>query len=214
MSTSAIIRKGEILIKCWESPEYKVTRKETQTLSDILQLRLEMEDTTFGQFFSLIAKEGLFFEKLFQCAMLGHPIQPYIDECAKAAVDKKDMDYVEVGWSTDLFEGDFDHYVSFGGYGNWGDYEGEPQKGGIAIEFTPLYEYKDLQLKLDSKVTIYDMGGTKPGEPMKIAGVGVQKFTVYDVICAILDEITWAGDITAGRPKCDDGEKPPAEAAA
>jgi len=214
MSMSAIIRKGEILIKRWESPEYKITVKEKQTLSDILQLRLEMEDTTFGQFFALIGKEAAFFEKTFQCAMMGHPIQPYIDECAKPAVDKKDMDYVVVGWSTDLFEGDFDHYVDFGGWGPWGgDYEGEPQKGGIAVEFTPLYEYKDLELRLDPKVTIYDVTNTKPGEPVKIAGTGIQKFTVYDVVCAILDEITWAGDISGGRPKdYDDG--PPAEAAA
>lgn len=211
---SAIIRKGEILIKRWESPEYKITVKEQQTLSDILQLRLEMEDTTFGQFFALIAKEGAFFEKTFQCAMMGHPIQPYIDECAKPAKTTRDMDYTVVGWSTELFEGDFDHYIDFGGWGTVsGDYEGAPHKGYLAIEFDPLYEYKDLPLKLDPKVTIYDVTNTKPGEPMKIAGTGVQKFTVYDVVCAILDEITWAGDISSGRPGPDD-EEAPKEAAA
>lgn len=215
MSISAIIRKGEILIKRWESPEYKITVKQTQTLSEILQLRLEMEDTTFGQFFSLIAKEVAFFEKLFQCVMLGHPLQPFVDECAKPAVDKREMDFVEVGWSTALFEEDFDHYVSFGGYGPWGTQtDGVPDKGGIALEFSPLYEYKDLELKLDSKVTIYDLSGTEPGKPIKIAGTGVQKFTVYDVVCAILDEITWAGDISSGRPTGYEDEKPPAEAAA
>jgi hypothetical protein len=216
MSTSAIIRKGEILIKRWESPEYKITSKESQTLSDILQLRLEMEETSFGQFFSLIAKEADFFEKLFQCAMMGHPISPYVDECAKPAVDKKDMDYVEVGWSTELFENDFDHYVSFGGWGPWGTQtDGVPDKGGIALEFTPLYEYKDLELKLDSKVTIYDLSGTEPGKPIKIAGTGAQKFTVYDVVCAILDEITWAGDISKGRhTDHEDLMPPPSEAAA
>lgn len=65
-------------------------------------------------------------------------------------------------------------------------------KGGIAIEFTPLNEYKNMELRLETNSDIY--GDTR--EPLLR---GTRRFTVYDVIDAVLSEITWSGDISRGR---------------
>jgi hypothetical protein len=191
---SVIIRKGEVFVKRWstEIREYEEKKREQQILSDVLQLPLVLEETTFGQFFALIAQEKDLYEKVFGAAMYGHPIEPYIQEIAKPATEPDDLDFVHVHWFAQLFEGDLEVSPAFSGWGNWKT-EGAPEKGGIAIEFTGLNEYKDCLFKLDTEFEIGHLGG--PEINLKAN----QEFTVYDVIKAILFEITWSGDITKGR---------------
>lgn len=197
---TVIIRKGEIFVKHWDTDlrEYVEKKKDEQILSDVLQFPLILEETTFGQFFALIAKEKTFYEKVFNSAMYGHPLQPFIDECALPAKGEVGLecDFVEVSWTCEEFEGEFEFWPSFDGWGDWPEDNAvgsEKTKGGIAIEFTGLNEYKDLQLKLNTESNIYSL---KQSEPL---AKGTRKLDVYDVIKAILFEITWAGDISKGR---------------
>lgn len=191
---SVIIRKGEVVVKRWNTliRDYEEKKKEEQILSDVLQFPLMLEETTFGQFFALIAKEKDLYEKIFRAAMYGHPLGPYIEEIKKPRTEPDDLDYVHVHWFAQLFEGDLDVSPAFGGWGDWKT-EGAPEKGGIALEFTGLNEYKDCLLKLDTEFEIGHLGG--PEINLKAN----QKFTVYEVIEAILFEITWSGDISKGR---------------
>jgi len=212
---SVIVRKGEIFVKHWDSEirEYVEKKKTDQVLSDVLQFPLVLEETNFGQFFALIAREKEFYEKVFNSAMYGHPLQPFIDECALPAKNKNGLecDYVEVEWCCQEFEGEFEFWPGFSGYGDWSEDNAcgsEKTKGGIAIEFTPLNEYKDLELKLNTQSDIYSL---KQSEPL---AKGIRKFTVYDVIKAILFEITWAGDISKGRKGHPGCENETSEAAA
>lgn len=216
MSISLVIRKGLILVKRWNSDTrvYDLKPKQEQTLSNALQFNVELEDTTFEQFFMLVAKEAAFMEKVFEAGMLGHPIRMYIDECLKEPGPKSGLEvkHVEVSWGGELFEGELQLWPHFSGHGIWTQ---EPyEEGGIAIEFTPINEYKALMLKLDSSFVIAALDDDKIRLPV------TKKFTVYDVIHAILDEITWAGDISKGRPSGDcpfygeDEEPPKTEVAA
>jgi hypothetical protein len=205
---TVIVRKGEIFVKRWNSEirEYEEKKKDEQILSNVLQFPIVIDETTFGQFFALIAKEKEFYEKVFNSAMFGHPLQPFIDECALPPKGKVGLecDYVEVEWCCQEFEGEFEFWPGFSGYGDWPEDNalGDAKtKGGIAIEFTGLNEYKDLLLKLNTESNIYSL---KQSDPL---AKGTRKFEVYDVIKAILYEITWAGDISKGRdghPGCED----------
>lgn len=209
---TVIVRKGDVFVKRWNGDirEYEEKRRENQILSDVLQFPLVLEETTFGQFFALIAKEKELYEKIFSAAMYGHPLQPYIDECAKNPEGKKTLecDFVRVYWHCQEFEGEFEFGPGFDGWGDWPEDNPvgkDKVKGGIAIEFTGLNEYKNLELRLDTESDIYSL---KQNEPL---AKGTRKFSVYDVINAILFEITWAGDISGGRagccPGCDEEKK-------
>jgi len=190
----AIIRKGEVFISRWnkETREREENKKTDQTLSGILQFPLTIEQTTFGQFFALVAKEKDLYNQIFKSAMYGFTMDSFIKECELPAKKVEDLDFVEVYWSSDYEDGELSTEPCFHGYGSWHLSDG-PEKGGIAIEFTPLNEYKDAELRLDVNDKVLSM---KSLEPLL---KGTRKFTVYDVIYAILYEITWAGDVSNGR---------------
>lgn len=197
---TVIIRKGVAYVRWWDSKQRKDVEelKSEQILSDRLQSKIELEDTTFGQFFEFIRREADLFEKIFSSSMYGHPIKPYLDEIQKPSTKPADMDFVRVYW---VAECDADEFTVTTGFDGWGDWhvmeEGTPvPKGGIAIEFTGLNEYKDLPLKLETELELWDTRMAVPKEPM-IKSKKV--FTVYDVLDAILFEITWSGDISKGR---------------
>jgi hypothetical protein len=196
-----IIRKGEALIRHWnkETHAHEETRKADQTISDVLQMPVEIEDTTFGRFFEFIIREKDLYEHIFTADMYGHPLAPYIEEIGKPVQDADALEYVEISWYTERFEGKIELASSFDGFGRWPKNrpDGTPEKGGIGIEYTPLNEYKLLPLKLDTAVEIHDLGDFD-----KPPFTGTLEFTVYDVIRAILFEITWSGDITKGRKGC------------
>jgi hypothetical protein len=205
---SAIVRKGQVFVKQWntETRAHEEKLREKQILSDILQFPLVIEDTTFGQFFDLISREKELYEKIFSAAMYGHPIEPYIQEIAKPAKESPDLDFVHVHWAAELWEGELDISPAFSGWGPWKT-EGMPEKGGIAIEFTALNEYKNSIFKLDTEFQI---------DSLEVKGPlfkATRKFTVYDVINAILFEITWAGDISKGRELPWEKDKPGEQAA-
>jgi hypothetical protein len=193
---SAILRNGEIFIKRWdkEKREHVEEKKIEQTFSTILQFPLLIETTTFGQFFGLIAKEKDLFNQVFKSAMGGFQMDSFIKECEQPAKECKDLDCVEVCWRSDYEDGELSTTPCFHGYGDWHLEEG-PEKGGIAIEYTALNEYKGAELKLDVIDNLYSMKSVEP--ILK----GTRKFMVYDVIYAILYEITWAGDVSKGRNK-------------
>lgn len=202
---TVIVRKGEILVKRWDTGirEYVEKKKDEQVLSNALQFPIEIEETNFGQFFAIIAREKDLYEKVFNAALYGHPLEPFIKECELPLHDSKDLDFVEVSWSSQVFEGELEIWPSFDGWGDWpATYPGSendtgPKKGGIAIEFTALNEYKHLPFKLNTEADIYSLDN-KGSDPVLKAK---RMFTVYDVIKAILDEITWAGDVSGGRDK-------------
>jgi len=208
--THTIIRKGEVIIRKW-NPELRIHEEKTrldQILSDILQYSIEIEDTSFGQFFELIAKEPEFYEKAFKASMYGFPIMPYIEEYRKPAETMKDVDFIRVYWTADLDEDGLSCNSCLDGYGDWPeDQIGQKCKGGVAIEYTPIYKFKDLPFKLDESLQVWnldDFSGTRA----PILNTKMH-FTAYDVVNAILFELTWAGDVSKGRECPFDKEPDP-----
>lgn len=191
---SAILRKGEIFVKHWDKKTegYVEEKKTEQVFSNILQFQITIEETSFGQFFEILAKEKDLYNKIFESAMYGFTMDSFVKECEQPAKECKDLDYVEVCWRSEYDDGELTTKPCFHGYGDW-HLNGDPEKGGIAIEFTPLNEYKNCELRLDTNDKVLSM---KSAEPLL---KGTRSFMVYDVIWAILFEITWAGDVSKGR---------------
>ncbi len=204
MSTyNVIIRDGEIFINKWngDTQAYEEKKKTEQVLSNVLQFPIEIENTTFAQFFALIVKEAKLYEQIFNAATYGHPLDPYIKEINEPATEPQDpdIDFVQIFWYAHSFENDVQISACFDGYGNWARYGHwatsmveEISKGKVALEYTALNVYKDLPLRLNTTFEMYKDYG-----PLCLTGT--RAFTVYDVIQAILYEITWSGDITNGR---------------
>jgi hypothetical protein len=90
------------------------------------------------------------------------------------------------------------------------DNKKESYETGYSLSFTPINEYMGYELKIDKKVTFTDMyteknrvemtkggqfkrvhGGKTP--PLKTLLEGEQFWTVYDLLHAILFEMTWMG---------------------
>jgi hypothetical protein len=201
------IRKGIAYVSYWDSKKRKrVEKKKTkQILSNVLQFPLhELSETTFGEFFSFIIRERELYQKIFESALYGHPLEPYIAEIAKPPGDPEELERVEVYWGAQIEDGDFSLWPGFHGWGKYKYEKGAPKSGPYAIEFTPLYEYKMLPFTLDTTFEVWDI--KKPKKPVLAAPECL--FTVYDVLKAILYEITWAGDISKGRgcPVCEKKE--------
>lgn len=196
MSKSILIKHGMIYEKKWNSElrNDELWAKPHQTLSDILQCPVELEETTFEKFFQLILAELPLFQQIFNGALYGWSLDSYAEEFQKTPHPEdvaSDLDHVEVYWSADLFEGELSLGPGFHGWGDWKTVDA-PTKGGMAIEYTPLHHYKHKLLKLNTEVHIQDMKDREGKNVVKAK----QDFTVYDVINAILFEITWAGDVS------------------
>lgn len=198
------IRKGVAYISRWNPNKRKreEKKKTEQVLSDVLQFPItEFTNTTFGEFFSFIIRERELYERIFKAAMYGHPLEPYIAEIAKPPGDPEQLERVEVYWHGQLFQGDLELATGFHGWGKYKKQPGDkdsPGAGGYAIEFTPLNEYKMLPFILDTDFEIWDL--KKPKKP--VIGNVERLFTPYDVIKAILFEITWSGDISKTKRGC------------
>lgn len=196
--------KDIVYVSHWDTDKRKrVEKKKTnQVLSDVLQFPIHGFNSTFGEFFSFIIRERKLMERIFTAAMYGHPLGPYIKEISKPPGDPEELERIEVYWHGQLFKGDLEIATGFHGWGKYkkgpGYRKGDPTAGGYAIEFTPLNQYKMLPFILDTDFSIYDL--EKPKKPI-IAKVE-RLFTPYDVIRAILWEITWAGDISKTSRSC------------
>jgi len=198
---SVIIRKGVAYVERRNDETHldEVKVKTEQILSDVLQDPITIEDTTFGQFFEFIAREREFYQKVYNAALYGHPLAPYIEEIAKPAGPVDQLKRVEVYWYAEIFDGELSLSPGFHGWGTWdGSDPNCPTEGGIAIEYSPLNEYKDVPFVLDDEMHLTELGGAStPG--LKSIVKAKLPFKVQDVIEGILFEITWAGDISKGR---------------
>jgi hypothetical protein len=188
------IVNGKAAKTSWDSDIREHVTKEIDSLVPYLDCPIEIEETTFGQFFAFIEKDLDFYNVAYRSATYGHPINPFVDELHKSG-KPNDLDYVEVYWGCDMDDGVMTDYPGFHGWGTWTAENALDQpamKGGFAIEFTPLCDYKTALLKLDSDYQIHD-------DNFKLLLKTKKGFRVHDVIRAILYEITWAGDISKGR---------------
>jgi hypothetical protein len=186
-------------------------------LSEEVQLS---EDFTLLDFFNYIEKEKEIINVCFSSHLGHHPLQLYIDDIHKEISTEKDessmeVKYLELYWMCDFwnwekikpvesFENglthkipdnqfpDIDFYAGFHGVGSFLDFDDKTmvEEGGIAIEFSPLNELKNLVIKLNKKVDIVDMSTSD----MKPLCTGNHEFSLYEFIGEVLSELSFMGD--------------------
>lgn len=179
---------------------------EVTNLIEHLQEYIEFDDkVTFEQFFNLIMLYHEEYSRVFSSHLGHYNLSDFADEWKQPYVAKEsDIDYVEVYWDDMSLEDPdecnngtvYNQKPSFHGWGTW--YDGS--KGGFGIEFCAINTLKDLALKINLNQDILDCRGlgdnflkypTEPTLTFKRA------MTCYDVIAAILYEITFCGNPTS-----------------
>jgi len=200
------ISGGSATRTSWDSDKRAYVTEPIESLIPYLECPIELENTTFGQFFSFIARDKEFYERAFRSATYGFPITPLVEEIKKPVKlgprewspradhphNPLNLDYVEVFWGVDMEDGMISDYPGFHGWGDWDSPHHPGHKGGIAVEYSETNMYRDVILKFDHQYVIYD-------EKLNPVFTTKKVFRVQDPIRAILFELTWAGDITNGR---------------
>lgn len=187
----------------------------------LLGVKCEIEDTTFGQFWEWVFANPDLIETVGEIfgEDMGHfPIHWYVEQIKKDR-EERDLDggmqYLEVYWHAEIFryrfdpdrkpildlepsKEDFDTFevsTGFHGYGIWEANENggipEGTEGGFAIEFTPLNNLKHYPLRLNTEIKLYEWGASIKGDGEIVKDK--RNFTLYEVLQAILYEITWGG---------------------
>ena len=194
MSVITLKKDGEFYRS--ESVDSKESKKVIGTLIPYLNDGFEIEDgVTFEQFMKHLFEYHHDYNLVFQ-SHLGHfDLTLWADEFEKPIPEAKndDMKHVQVSHATielhldgepnEFGITDVPIYDSFDG---WGVYDKEGNMGAFGVEFTPLNELKKYPFKLD-KEQVFVNGRFKTICTM------TAEFTVYDVIGAVLYEISWSG---------------------
>ena len=155
---------------------------------------------TFGQLMSHMLNNTSAYDMVFGSHLGHYWLVEWKDDFEKDPVknDDTEIKYLEVRHAQIEINAsgpnkygivDVDIYDEFHGIGDWGkDEQGNEQgDGGVSIEYTSLSELKNLQLKLNKDVTFCDNNTFEKICTMQ------RYFTVYEVLSAILYEISWAG---------------------
>lgn len=208
MSHRVYIREGRIFKSTWNGESGKYEEKEFKSFIPLLNFPVQIENTTFGQFFMLLEPEWKVYEKVYESALYGHPLKDFIDECKVVEGKPGDIEYVEVYWGAEIDEHEeypeedngqrpFGDYLcvfpGFHGWGLWKDPLNPELKGGFGLDFSPLYNYQMLPLKLNKEFNIYQWGKNPKSAPKEPVLTCYKDFTVHDVLSAILYEISFMG---------------------
>jgi hypothetical protein len=200
-----------------ECDEY--IKKEVDRLHPYLNEVVKLsEDITFGDFFKIIEREKDVFDAVFS-SHLGHcPLQLYLDEIKKPEVKDDEIDYLEIHRYGEYWDwGDIDMFIGISGISGKSDIT-------YGIGFTPLNELKHLPLRLNedfeiSEVKIPPRSVMYLARLLKKVGIPVGKWdnpsphvyvkgkveiTVYELISAILNEISFYGDPEKRDDKMDE----------
>ena len=193
-----ILKKYEIWYKNDINPNDPEYRMETvDSLIPYLRENIEIEeDVTLGDIFNYIEKEKELFDIVFSSHLGHYPIQLYIDdinkECPKD--DESDFDYIELRWfyeyseyNDEKYKDEIDIFVYVDAIGDFKDdngfYEKEeekPEKMGYAIEFTQLRKMKNVPVRINKQLDIYEKNKSGPGKyDENIIMTGEKCFSVY-----------------------------------
>jgi len=207
-----LLTKDKIIYSNHYNPECdKYVEKEVDNLYLYLNERVELisDGFTLEDLFKYIGRNIDEFNLIFSSHLGHHSLELFVDEIKKPGPEKDDeIDYLEIRRYGEYRDwGDIDLFIDFCGING--------KEGlGYAIEFTPLNELKHLPLclnkdfsisevRIPSRIVMYLVGLLKKiGIPLgkwdnpfaHIYVRGKTNFTVYELISAVLYEISFGGN--------------------
>lgn len=184
--------------------------KEVDKLSPYFNEVVELDDNfALADLFDYIEREKDLFNIVFS-SYLGHfPLQAFIDEIRKPVPEGKEeseIDYIELRRYGEYFNGEVEIWVDVCGVN-------EKTQDGYGIEFSLLNKIKHIPLLLNKTFEVSEIKippklirffirlGKKFGLPLKrwaspfdyVYVSGTTRFTVYELISEVLNEISFAG---------------------
>lgn len=227
------LTKTKIIYNNHYNPECdEYVRREVEHLYLYLNERVVLSnDFTLEDLFHHLYRDGETFDLIFSSCLGHHSLQPWFDEINRSGPKEDDeIDYLEIYrygeyWGKDC-DDNIELCIGFSGVGYNID---DPSYG---VGFTPLNELKHLPLRLNEDFEISEVK-IPPNVIMYVArllkkvGIPVGKwdnpsphvyvkgkvdFTVYELISAILEEISFYGSPEERDSKMDEIEKTTEEA--
>ncbi|MEI6137610.1 MAG: hypothetical protein WCP85_00010 [Mariniphaga sp.] len=150
------------------------------------------DDVTFGDFFKFLIKEKELVNIIFMASLYGVPFDLLIkDFNRKDKIDDPEIHVLEIYWDVDFDPDGIVIEADMQCFGRWNGNEDTDHSGLIGLDFTPINELTNSPLKLNEHFEIYNSKIKHNKENLIISTT--RKFTLYEIIHAILFELSWYG---------------------
>jgi len=148
-------------------------------------------DFTFRDFFNHLLREKKDINKMFFSTMRGCRIDDYVNDINTPKKQKKDTEItsVQVGWRIEVDKNELEITTGFHGVDKKGGNRESAVETAYGMSMTPLYVYADMPFRLNRSFIIEDYQQKTIKKVLK----SEKSFTVFEVINAVLYEITWDG---------------------
>ena len=188
--------------------EEEISAIEVDSLASHMQCGIKLDPgTLFDDVWSYIEKDWEFFDIAFSKSLGRYDLKLYVDQFKKPGRDKEDDDpdnsihYLVITWYAEADSWEDEKTITwmaeFGGFGRHHDkdFAEEPHDANYGLDFTPINDMKGYELKLDESVIFRHDDFTKKSKKTIYETLfeGTRDYEVYDVINAILFEISWHG---------------------
>lgn len=178
--------------------EVKEDKIAISTISSCLNCPVLIDDkTTFWDLWQYLEQDAEYFSLVFAEAMGGVNINEYREQIRKTGRTKEEedpenhIDYLRCYWHAEIWESELDVYPAFDGIGPAKDQDMDGVEGDAwAIDFTPINNLKHYPIKLDTKLSIYNVDE----ESLEPTITTTKRWTLYDVLYCILSEISFCGN--------------------
>lgn len=181
--------------------------EKVDSLLDHLNKDLYFEDDiTFEDFFKYVMNEYERASDIFHSHLGGYPLSLWLDEWKKEdPIEEENKDqqinYLEVEWVADYMEKNpefgIDEWICFDGKGLTRDKDAygddEWHETGYSFSFTELNKHKHYPFKINTEWKLYNVDSDPKDEDSWYVFKGKKNMTVYDVVGAILFEISFYG---------------------
>jgi hypothetical protein len=150
------------------------------------------KDFTFRDFFNHLLREKKDLNKTFLSTMRGYEIDDYIIDMNIPKKQKKDTEIasVQVDWRIEVKKNELEIISGFHGVGRDGNGNRENAVETVyGMSMTPLYYYADFPFRLNENFIIEDYRKKTVKKVLK----NKKPFTLFEVLHAVLYEITWDG---------------------
>lgn len=176
--------------------KYEDVTNKNGLLSNLRETVVFGKGLTFRVFFNHLLREKLGINVVFKSSLGYVKLEDYIEDINKPykEVKEESLSTVQVAWRVDFDDkNEFDISCDFLGVGEGtsGNRENANETA-YALDLSPLGRYADLPFKLNKTFIIEQYNLNKKSRVKKILKTE-KEFTLFEVIDAVLYEITWHG---------------------
>ena len=120
-------------------------------LSDEVELG---ESVTFKRLFEIVSHNALEFNEIFYSALGGYSLGPFLQEIENNPTENIESEFLEIHWFADKYENELSINPSLHGISK--------EKEKYAVDFMSLNNLKNLLVKINKSIEIFDYGKMIP----------------------------------------------------